>query len=167
MLHRRPRNMAPLPTCSSSRGRRSRRPLMWLRRLGPGLAPSAAFADIAYRGLIFGQTAVMGLEWLRKRGAKRGVARGMVFRSKSWAPALVAFALLGVLAGCVQRRVGRLDLMRRRATIAESVTLVRGVQTWGTPKGHERREVPIPRFLVDDLAAHVAGRDPGRWCSPQ
>ena len=41
-------------------------------------------------------------------------------------------------------RVGRLDLMRRRATIAESVTLVRGVQTWGTPKGHERREVPIP-----------------------
>ena len=58
-------------------------------------------------------------------------------------------------------RVGRLDLMRRRATIAESVTLVRGVQTWGTPKGHERREVPIPRFLVDDLAAHVAGREPG------
>jgi integrase len=58
-------------------------------------------------------------------------------------------------------RVGRLDLMRRRATIAESVTLVRGVQTWGTPKGHERREVPIPRFLVDDLAAHVDGREPG------
>ena len=57
-------------------------------------------------------------------------------------------------------------LMRRRATIAESVTLVRGVQTWGTPKGHERQEVPIPRFLVDDLAAHVAGREPGRWCSP-
>ena len=57
-------------------------------------------------------------------------------------------------------RVGRLDLMHRRAIIAESVTLVRGVQTWGTPKGHERREVPIPRFLVDELAAHVAGRDP-------
>lgn len=56
-------------------------------------------------------------------------------------------------------RVRRLDLLRRRAQIAESVTLVRGVQTWGTPKGHERREVPIPRFLVDELAAHVAGRD--------
>lgn len=56
-------------------------------------------------------------------------------------------------------RVGRLDLMRRRAMIAESVTLVRGVQTWGTPKGHERREVPIPRFLIDDLARHVAGRE--------
>lgn len=55
-------------------------------------------------------------------------------------------------------RVGRLDLMRRRAVVAESVTLVRGVQTWGTPKGHERREVPIPRFLVDELATHLAGK---------
>jgi integrase len=55
-------------------------------------------------------------------------------------------------------RVGRLDLLRRRAIVAESVTLVRGVQTWGTPKGHERREVPIPRFLIDELATHVAGK---------
>ena len=54
-------------------------------------------------------------------------------------------------------RVGRVDFLRRRALIAESVTLVRGVQTWGTPKGHERREVPLPRFLVDELAAHVTG----------
>jgi integrase len=56
-------------------------------------------------------------------------------------------------------RVGRLDLMRRRATIAESVTEVggRGL-VWGTPKGHERRDVPVPRFLVDELAAHVAGK---------
>lgn len=55
-------------------------------------------------------------------------------------------------------RVGRLDLLRRRAVVAESVTLVRGVQTWGTPKGHERREVPLPRFLIDELGAHIAGK---------
>jgi integrase len=55
-------------------------------------------------------------------------------------------------------RVGRLALMRRRAVIAESVTVVGGAQVWGTPKGHERREVPIPRFLIDELAAHVAGK---------
>jgi hypothetical protein len=30
--------------------------------------------------------------------------------------------------------------------------------TWGTTKGHERREVPIPPFLIDELAAHVAGK---------
>lgn len=56
-------------------------------------------------------------------------------------------------------RVGRVDFLRRRALVAESVTLVAGVQTWGTPKGHERREVPLPRFLVEELAGHVTGKD--------
>jgi integrase len=44
--------------------------------------------------------------------------------------------------------------------IAESVTPVKGVMTFGDTKGHERREVPIPRFLVEDLARHVAGKSP-------
>ena len=57
-------------------------------------------------------------------------------------------------------RVRRIDFLRRRATIAESVTLVGGQQVWGTPKGHERRDVPIPRFLVDQLAEHVSGKAP-------
>jgi integrase len=57
-------------------------------------------------------------------------------------------------------RVSRIDFLRRRALIAESVTIVRGAQVWGTPKGHERREVPLPRFLVDELSAHVRGKEP-------
>jgi integrase len=58
-------------------------------------------------------------------------------------------------------RVRRLDLLRRRATIAESVTVVQGRgQVWGTPKSHEQREVPIPRFLIADLAEHVRGKNP-------
>lgn len=57
-------------------------------------------------------------------------------------------------------RIKRLDFLRRRATIAESVTPVKGKMTWGPTKGHERREVPLPRFLLDDLSAQVAGRDP-------
>jgi len=55
-------------------------------------------------------------------------------------------------------RVGRIDFLRRRALVAESVTPVKGVMTWGETKGHERREVPIPRFLLEDLAQHVAGK---------
>jgi integrase len=55
-------------------------------------------------------------------------------------------------------RVGKVDFLRRRAVIAESVTPVKGVLTWGTTKGHERREVPIPRFLVEEMAAHVAAK---------
>ncbi len=73
---------------------------------------------------------------------------------------LLFLAYTGVRFGeLAALRVGRLDLMRRRATIAESVTEVggRGL-VWGTPKGHERRDVPIHRFLIDELAAHVAGK---------
>jgi len=56
-------------------------------------------------------------------------------------------------------RVGRVDLERRRAVIAESVTVVAGKGlVWGTPKTHQRREVPIPRFLAEELAAHLEGR---------
>ena len=40
------------------------------------------------------------------------------------------------------------------------MTLVGARQMWGTPKGHERRDVPIPRFLVDQLAEHVGGKEP-------
>ena len=57
-------------------------------------------------------------------------------------------------------RVRRLDFLRRRALVAESVTPVRGMMTFGPTKGHERREVPLPRFLVDQLAQHVSGKAP-------
>ncbi|SFF59402.1 Site-specific recombinase XerC [Actinoplanes philippinensis] len=55
-------------------------------------------------------------------------------------------------------RVGRLDLLRRRVNVAVAFSEVRGQLIEGTPKSHHRRSVPIPRFLVDELAAHVAGR---------
>ena len=56
-------------------------------------------------------------------------------------------------------RVGRVDFLRRRVLVAESVTPVKGAMTFGPTKGHERREVPVPRFLVEDLSRHVAGLD--------
>jgi integrase len=34
------------------------------------------------------------------------------------------------------------------------------MMTFGPTKGHERREVPIPRFLVDELSQHVVGKAP-------
>ncbi len=58
-------------------------------------------------------------------------------------------------------KVARLDLRRGRAMIAESVTPIAGQGlVWGTPKNHQRREVPIPKFLVDELRDHVAGKRP-------
>lgn len=60
----------------------------------------------------------------------------------------------GELAGL---RVGRLDLMRRRAAIVETYVVVDGHVQPSDPKNLERRDVPLARFLIDDLAAHVAG----------
>lgn len=53
------------------------------------------------------------------------------------------------------------DLLRRRLHIAEAVTEVNGGRVaWGTPKSHERRSVPLPRFLAEHLAEHLAGKAP-------
>ncbi|MFG2007877.1 tyrosine-type recombinase/integrase [Micromonospora sp. NPDC048868] len=55
-------------------------------------------------------------------------------------------------------RVRRVDLMKRRLLVAESVTEVNGRAVFGTPKTHQRRSVPLPRFLVEPIAAQIAGR---------
>lgn len=55
-------------------------------------------------------------------------------------------------------QVGRIDFLRRQVLVAESGTPVKGVLAFGPRKGHERCEVSLPRFVVDELARHVEGR---------
>lgn len=55
-------------------------------------------------------------------------------------------------------RVSRVDLMRGRLAIVEAVADVNGHLIFGSPKSHQHRSVPVPRFLRDDLVQHVAGR---------
>jgi integrase len=56
-------------------------------------------------------------------------------------------------------RVRHFDLLRRRVLVEEAVTEVDGSRlVWGTPKTHGRRSVPLPRFLVDELAWTVVTR---------
>ncbi|ABL82835.1 hypothetical protein Noca_3333 [Nocardioides sp. JS614] len=58
-------------------------------------------------------------------------------------------------------RVALLDLRRSRAVMVESVTPVQGHGlVWGSTKTHQRREVPIPRFLAAELSQHVMGKQP-------
>jgi integrase len=57
-------------------------------------------------------------------------------------------------------KVGRVDLLRRRLTVAETLTEVGGRFVWGTPKNHQHRSVPIPSFLVDLLAEVVHDATP-------
>jgi integrase len=64
----------------------------------------------------------------------------------------------GELAALTTRRV---DLKRRRIEVVEAITEVHGRVIVGTTKTHQRRSVPIPRFLVDELALELAAKAPG------
>jgi integrase len=67
-------------------------------------------------------------------------------------------------------RVRSFDLLRRRVVSEEAVTEIDGsTVVWGTPKTHGRRTVPLPRFLVDELARTVVNRpgDELAFPSPQ
>jgi integrase len=57
-------------------------------------------------------------------------------------------------------RVRRVDLMKRRIEVVHTAIELDGQMTYGTPKTHQRRSVPLPRSLVDDLAEHIAGKAP-------
>jgi integrase len=63
-------------------------------------------------------------------------------------------------------RVRNFDLLRRRVIVEEAVTEIDGsTLVWGTPKTHGRRTVPLPRFLVDELAATVVNAPGTSWRS--
>lgn len=79
-------------------------------------------------------------------------------------PLVLFLAYTGVRFGeAAALRVGRVDLLRRRATIAESVTEVNGTLVTGSTKSHQTRTVPIPNFLLDDMMAATAGKRPDAY----
>ena len=62
---------------------------------------------------------------------------------------------IGELAGL---RRSRVDLLRGTVTVAEIVVEVGGVLHIGPPKTRaSRRTVGLPRFVTEELAAHLAG----------
>jgi integrase len=61
----------------------------------------------------------------------------------------------------VALRVGRLDLLRGTARVAEAAPEVAGRLAWGGVKTHEARTVRLPRFLCEELGAHLADRPHG------
>jgi integrase len=54
-------------------------------------------------------------------------------------------------------RVQDFDMLRRRVNVSRSVTESGGL-VWSTPKTWERRSVPFPAALADELAALMVGK---------
>ncbi|HEY3016224.1 MAG TPA: site-specific integrase, partial [Nocardioides sp.] len=63
----------------------------------------------------------------------------------------------GELAGLTVKRV---NMLRRRLVIAESVTEVNGRLVWSTPKTHRTRSVPFPPSLGPSIEAMCVGKGP-------
>jgi integrase len=64
-------------------------------------------------------------------------------------------------------RRGRVDLLRARLDVAETLVEVRGHHHFGPPKTRAgQRSVSLPRTVVDELAEHVAGLEPGELLFP-
>jgi integrase len=57
-------------------------------------------------------------------------------------------------------QVKSLDFLRRRALVEENAVRVGGGISVGTPKGHAIRSVPVPAFLLDELAHLCKGKRP-------
>lgn len=56
-------------------------------------------------------------------------------------------------------RVRDLDLLRKRATVSENAVWVGSEVFVGTTKSHKSRTVPLPGFLLPELARQCEGRD--------
>jgi integrase len=54
--------------------------------------------------------------------------------------------------------VGSVDMLRRRLQITEAVAEADGRLEWKPPKDHERRSVPFPAFLADELGGQMLGK---------
>jgi integrase len=55
-------------------------------------------------------------------------------------------------------RVQDLDMLRRRALVRQNAVMVGGQIVVGTPKSHESRSVPFPKFLTEPLAVLCEGK---------
>jgi integrase len=54
--------------------------------------------------------------------------------------------------------VSSVDMLRRRLQIVHAVAEADGRLEWKSPKDHERRSVPFPAFLADELGERMRGK---------
>lgn len=145
----------------------------WVSELGAGKSPTTVIRCHGVLGSIL-DDAVDDRRILSNpaRGVNlpRKTKKEHIYLTHSQVDALAAAAgprrtLVLVLAYCGLRwgeaaglRVRDLDMLRRRLLINQNAVEVGDRIEVGTPKSHERRSVPFPAFLADELAALCVGK---------
>ena len=86
---------------------------------------------------------------------------------EDWRLHVLVLAYTGLRIGeLVALRWRNVDLLRRRLIVSESASTVDGRLVMSDTKGHEPREVPLPRFLVPLLEAAMEGHGPNDLAFP-
>ena len=92
----------------------------------------------------------------------------LMARSSRWPSQLAPWRLLILVLGYTGLRWGEatalrvcdIDFDRRRIDVRRAFSDVGGRVVLGTPKSHQSRTVPVPRFVAVELAAAVVGKRP-------
>jgi integrase len=78
-----------------------------------------------------------------------------------WRLLILVLAYTGLCWGeATALRVCDIDFDRRRIDVRRAFSDVGGRVVLGTPKSHQSRTVPVPRFVADELAAATYGKRP-------
>lgn len=123
----------------------------------------AAILDVAVKDRRITQNASRGVALPRKKPKGKPYlthAQVAILADASRHPDLVLFlAYTGLRWGeATGLRVKHLDFHRRRVSVEENAVMVGTVIQVGTPKTHEARSVPYPRFLSPLIEASAAGK---------
>jgi integrase len=74
---------------------------------------------------------------------------------------VLTLAYCGVRWGeAIALRVRHVDELRRRLVVTDNAVQIGGRHEVGDPKDDETREVPVPRFVLDEIKTQVTGRGP-------
>ncbi|WP_308188603.1 tyrosine-type recombinase/integrase [Nocardia spumae] len=106
----------------------------------------------------------VGVKLPRQRHKQRGylthVQVELLARNITEKPTAIRFlAYTGLRWGeMAALKVSNFDMLRRRVNVIEAVAEVKGKLVWSTAKTYERRSVPSPKFLAEDLAGLMRGK---------
>jgi integrase len=97
----------------------------------------------------------------RQSGLAFGQVLAFASEAGRWRLLILVLAYTGLRWGeATALRVCDIDFDRRRIDVRRAFSDVGGRIALGTPKSHQSRTVPVPRFVADELAAAVDGKRP-------
>ena len=124
----------------------------------------AGILDSAVKARRLARNPARGVENLPRKHAKRHVylthadVERLATEAGRYRVLVLVLAYCGLRWGeAIALRVEHLDLLRRRLHVVDNAVQVGKTVHVGTPKSHQHRTVPIPPFLVDELAHQCEG----------